>query len=976
MTFTPRFACCVSLLALAATIGAPAVAQEDAADAGQSAPQEEPSEESGGDASSTDIVVVANRIRGSVDTDVPPVVELDEADIASYGADSIADLVAQLSPQVSSGRGRGGGQPVILVNGQRIASFRELRGYPPEAIQKVEVFPEEVALQYGYSADQRVINFILKDNFKSREIELEYGDAWEGGAPSGEIEASQLQISGPRRINISGEFEKQGLLTEAERDIEQTQGSRPTVAGDPDPAPFRSLRAETERYQLEGSFNTAIGEGANAKAISLNLTAQQNNARSLSGLEIVTLTDDGSSAVRAIDADPLTTRSRSTSLSGGGSYRQPLGEYELNLTLDAAYTGSESDIDRRRDLSTLQDLVDAGSLAIDGPLPGIAPLGADRSTSDTYTVDSLATIRGVPLSLPAGDVNLTVDGGYKWNRIESTDTRPSRGAVQLTRGRINGGVNLAVPLTSRRDDVLGAIGDVTLNAAAGIDHLSDFGTLTDLTLGLTWSLTDRLTLAATMVNRDAAPSLTELGAPVVETFNVSLFDFRNGENVLATVTTGGNPFLPASSQNDWKLSASYDLDLFERTNLLFEYNRNRSQDTSESFPLLTAEIEAAFPERVTRDDAGRLLALDQRPVTYAERNSERIRYGFNMFGRVGPAPEETAGGGPGEGGRGPGPAAGAGGGAITMRIDQGQMQKMREQFCASEAGTVPDLSALPPLMRDSLTNEDGSVNRERLAQMRTRFCSADGASGSGGPGMLDPQQAAVIRQALCSAPDQPIDLAALPEGLRARLTNEDGSVNEERLARLREALCTAENAAADQGQASGGQRGGGRRGGPGGRDDDGQGRWFLSLYHSVELQNEALIAPGVPVIDYFDLGLPKHTVEMEGGVFHKGLGTRLSGRYSSGYTIEGSDPTGATDLNFGDLVTFDLRFFMNLEQQKWLTGGTPGFFKGARLSFSVDNIFNARQDVTDENGITPIRYQPALIDPLGRTFEIEFRKLF
>ncbi|GAB5347910.1 TonB-dependent receptor [Alteriqipengyuania sp. 357] len=976
MHFSPRNAYRVSALALAASICVPAIAQdapEDAPEAGQQ-DQADPGSDTDFE---VEILVTAQRMRGSVDTDVAPIVELGEEDIAAYGADSLADLISQLSPQTGSGRGRGDGQPVILVNGQRVASFRELRNYPPEAIQKVEVFPEEVALQYGYSADQRVVNIILKENFKSSEIETEYGNSFQGGAPNGELEVSQLVIAGKTRFNISGQATAEGMLTEAERDIEQTESAQPTVADDPDPAAFRSLRAETERYQLEGSFSTAIGEGANAKAITGNLSAQQNYSRSLSGLETVTLTNGGTSEVRAIDADPLMRRSRNTVLSGGGSYRQSLGDYELNLTLDAVYTGSESDIDRRRDLSVLQDLVDAGSLAIDGPLPAIAPLGADRSTSDTYTVNSLATVRGVPLALPAGDVNLTVDGGYKWNRIESSDTRTTLGAVQLTRGRINGGVNLAVPITSRRDDFLGAIGDVTLNLAAGVDHLSDFGTLTDLTLGLTWNLTDRLTLGATWVNRDEAPSLSQLGDPVVETFNVPLFDFATGDNVLATIVSGGNPSLPASKQNDWKFSANYELDLFERTNILVEYNRNRAEDTSESFPLLTAQIEEAFPDRVTRDGAGRLTALDQRPITFAERNSERIRYGFNMFGKVGKAREQAPGGGGPGGGTGAAQAGGQGGGG-QMRMGPEQFQQMRDKFCASEPGTVPDLAALPPFIRDRLTNEDGSVNKEAVDAARERLCNADGkpgAVGPGGPAMFDPEQAAAIRNALCADTDAPIDLSALPEGLRARLTNEDGTINEDRLARLREAVCQAEGAQQQQGERSGGERrrGGGRRGG---REDDGQGRWFLSLYHTIELQNEALIAPGIPVIDYFDLGLARHSVEMESGVFYEGFGTRLSGRYTSGYTIDGSDPSGASDLTFGDLVTFDLRFFMDLERQKWLTGEDPGFFKGTRVSLRLDNIFDTRQGVVDGTGQTPVRFQPALTDPLGRTFEIEFRKLF
>ena len=32
--------------------------------------------------------------------------------------------------------------------------------------------------------------------------------------------------------------------------------------------------------------------------------------------------------------------------------------------------------------------------------------------------------------------------------------------------------------------------------------------------------------------------------------------------------------------------------------------------------------------------------------------------------------------------------------------------------------------------------------------------------------------------------------------------------------------------------------------------------------------------------------------------------------------------------------------------------------------------------LTDSNGVVPVRYQPYLIDPIGRSFEIELRKLF
>ena len=53
-----------------------------------------------------------------------------------------------------------------MLNGQRISGFRELRDIPTEAIERPNL-SEEVALKYGYRADQSVVNFVLRERFRS-----------------------------------------------------------------------------------------------------------------------------------------------------------------------------------------------------------------------------------------------------------------------------------------------------------------------------------------------------------------------------------------------------------------------------------------------------------------------------------------------------------------------------------------------------------------------------------------------------------------------------------------------------------------------------------------------------------------------------------------------------------------------------------------------------------------------------------------
>lgn len=182
--------------------------------------------------SGDEIVVVATRYAGQIDAPQAPIATFDEAEIQSLGATSVADLLSKVSPQTSSGRGRNsGGMPLILVNGQRITNFREMRNYPPEAIKRVEILPEEVALRYGSPPNTRVVNLILKDNFSSKRVEGSYSIPTRGGFDAWSTEATYLQIKKLNRFTVTGTAGDTSPLFESERGLVQTVV--PTVATTP-----------------------------------------------------------------------------------------------------------------------------------------------------------------------------------------------------------------------------------------------------------------------------------------------------------------------------------------------------------------------------------------------------------------------------------------------------------------------------------------------------------------------------------------------------------------------------------------------------------------------------------------------------------------------------------------------------------------------------------------------------------------------
>ncbi|MEL0212198.1 MAG: TonB-dependent receptor, partial [Novosphingobium sp.] len=110
----------------------------------------------------------------------------------------------------------------------------------------------------------------------------------------------------------------------------------------------------------------------------------------------------------------------------------------------------------------------------------------------------------------------------------------------------------------------------------------------------------------------------------IVTENVSVYDFSRNETVLARVISGANPGLMKERQRDWKFGANWTLPFLKDSTFVAEYFRNRSTNTTNSFPLLTPEVEAAFGDRVERGPDGRITSIDQSPVTFAEEKGSRL----------------------------------------------------------------------------------------------------------------------------------------------------------------------------------------------------------------------------------------------------------------------------------------------------------------------------------------------------------------
>ena len=211
---------------------------------------------------------------------VPPQNILDSRDIRATGATSISDLLDALAPQIGSSQGRGGEQPVLLLNGQRISSFRELRDIPPEAIERLEILPEEVALKYGYRADQKVVNIVLRQRFRSTTAQVGAGLSTDGGYANGNADLTKFMIEKNGRTTLNLHAEGNSLLTEDERNI-ILQETPPTGATTDDLLAARSLLPSKRDLRASGTFNRQLFGDVSG---TLNTEVEHTDSRALVGL--------------------------------------------------------------------------------------------------------------------------------------------------------------------------------------------------------------------------------------------------------------------------------------------------------------------------------------------------------------------------------------------------------------------------------------------------------------------------------------------------------------------------------------------------------------------------------------------------------------------------------------------------------------------------------------------------------------------
>jgi iron complex outermembrane receptor protein len=900
---------------------------------------------------------------GAVVGDIEPELQLSPSDIQSYGVSTVADLLNELAPQTRSDRGRNAStatSPVLLLNGRRISSLNEIQNIPTEAILRVDILPEEVSLKYGYTADQRVVNFVLKPQFRAFTGEIVGGTTTEGGDPTGQAEADQFKVDLDTRTNFDLKYQATGGLTDAQRGISETAPGAPfdyagnvvsptggeidpalsalvgkpvTVAGVPagvaanqaltlanfqptagvanvaDTAADHSLLSATQSLTANAVIARPIFWGINA---TLNVTLTGTTSSSLQGLPGVSLTTPAGDPFSpfgepvvvdryAAGESPLTQTIDGWTGHVGVTFNRDIGSWRVSLTSAYNHAGTETETDTGLNPSALQALLDADSSAFNpfGPLPlGMLPAPLpDTARAITNGGNIQVLSNGPLLHLPAGDLFVSAKLGDVVQVAASTsDQMGFHQSQTLTRNIVQGILNLDLPVASHENKVLGFLGDLYLNANTAIDDYSDFGLLPTLGFGVNWTPIPGYNFIVSETHDHVAPTIQQLDGPVVATPGVRVFDYATGQTATVTQLTGGDPALTDDNRHVIKVGLTFKPFPTHDFTLTANYIDSHIANAIETFPAASAAIEAAFPTRFLRNDDGDLIEEDNRPLNFASDDRQELRWGVNFSMPVGKQPP-------------------------------------------------------PP-----------AFDRRALARRRNGGQGGAGFRGPGGPAASGGGIAGGGAQAGAGGGDESGSGASSPAP-GSQADNEAGGFG---------------------GRGFGGFGGRGGRGGFGGGGGAAPpgGRFQFAVYHTIVFKDQFVVARGGPVLDLLG-GAPagsaggqyQNEVEAQLGYTNNGYGARLSADWRSSTVVMGGAAGSSGTLSFSDIATVNLRLWDDFTPQRALIAAHP-FLNGVRVTFNVTNLFNQSLIVHDSAGPTPLIYQTAFLDPTGRVISVNLRKIF
>lgn len=639
-----------------------------------------------------DEIVVTGERRG--EAEVPAEAAFEEDEIASHGADTIGDLIQRLLPLVDSGSEN----PVILINGKPVGFDRSILSYPAEALDRLAVLQANAAAHYGEQSGRRVVNLVLKQKFSSLTMDVSTNFATDGGQYGGDFDVNRTAIAGDTRWNVqarasgdsalmkssrniapqSGIFDKFGFVSglngdEIDPALSLAAGQAVTISALlllaanstatladflnganqthlVDPNAYETLLPQRRSARLSLGLTRPIG----SFSASFHVAAARSTSDAMVGLPMASVVVPAGNPYSPFGQDVLLTRplageralrsaTETKSFSSTLNLNGKLAGWDTSLSLSYSQGRSNNLLESGFDLARLQPLITGG-------MAGLNPFGlwtddllvANRNSSSSSNLGARLNLRKGIFTVPAGRIFWTLTGNINQNHVEN-ERIDAQGALiaatRINRNQLDGQSALTLPITRRSDGMGRHIGDLSADVTAGIQTMTDSRVQQRFGSTVNWSPFRTIQLRGSYYYQQSVPSVEQLDAPILEVVE-RIFDYARQEVAEPVYVTGGNPNLRSGSRETATATAIVRPFGGQALTLNFAYRQSNASGAVSSFPELTPAIEAAFPDRVTRDGEGRLVRLDARSINIARASDSNLSSGLAL--RFVPNPSVTA----------------------------------------------------------------------------------------------------------------------------------------------------------------------------------------------------------------------------------------------------------------------------------------------------------------------------------------------
>jgi hypothetical protein len=339
--------------------------------------------------------------------------------------------------------------------------------------------------------------------------------------------------------------------------------------------------------------------------------------------------------------EPLTRRSRTLSGEAKLTLEAETRGWQLNF-LGGYEFNNRAFLTDREGASDSVIFVHPSRNPFTDPLIDALELERLRTTADTRTSSAFLQARRSVFNLPAGPLQLDLSTGYNAYRI--IDRRRSAAGTNteaFSQRELSASAGLDVPIASRRNDFLPFLGELSAGFEYTIAEVSRLGALSRELYTVRWQPRDWLRVFGSLGKNRRPPDADLLTEPALATGGVRYYDPLRRETVDVVEISGGLSSVVPQREVIRRLGLNVSPRTSINLRLNAEYTSTQTSNFLSALPSASEAVLLAFPERFRRNEQGILTEVDVRPVLFAARAQEQLRYGFSFTLPLGGAPGGT-----------------------------------------------------------------------------------------------------------------------------------------------------------------------------------------------------------------------------------------------------------------------------------------------------------------------------------------------